>query len=445
MYNKAKRPTKKEFDKLIAKTKELKPNIVGISIMCSSYFKVAVKITRLIKKEMKVLVVWGGIHPTIEPEECIKHADIVCIGQGEKSFLELVKRMTKGKNIMNINGLWIKFGNTIIKNKIVEYNFSDFSPACDVKEHFICSTRNNEKFYDTICSRGCPYSCSYCSNVTLRNIIGRKYIRYRNVKDIINELIKVKKRGKVRLITLWDESFLANKRWVKCFLREYKRKINLPFFLPNINPHTIDKKTLDLLIETGLYGIGLGIQSGSEKTRKLFKRYENIEQIKKATNLIYEKVKISFYHVILDNPYEDEKDLQKTLDLLLSIPKPSILLPYSLTYFPRTELTEKALRDKKIKKSQIEGYAQKTLNNWNVRFKNISTEQSFYYALILLVGVLPNKILMRIKKYKILKRYGNAFFRVSRFIHALNDWLFINFLEKLTFKSFLRYHIKMNH
>src|SRR3989338_556530 len=108
-------PSLSEINRLIKMIKESAPFLVGISVR-SANFKLACKITEEIKKELNTLVIWGGVHSTIRPYQCLEFADIVCIGEGEGAIVELTAQLSKGLEIDKIQNLWIKKGNEIIKN-----------------------------------------------------------------------------------------------------------------------------------------------------------------------------------------------------------------------------------------------------------------------------------------------------------------------------------------
>ena len=64
---------------------------VGISMMSNNFFQ-AVQVTRHLREKTQSRIIWGGVHPTVRPEECLAFADYVCIGEGEEAlarFLEL--------------------------------------------------------------------------------------------------------------------------------------------------------------------------------------------------------------------------------------------------------------------------------------------------------------------------------------------------------------------
>ena len=83
-------PTQKEMDILISKLKELNSDVLCMSIS-SPIHKIAEEVTKEIREKFpKLKIIWGGIHPTTNPEKSIPHADYICVGEGEYAILELL-------------------------------------------------------------------------------------------------------------------------------------------------------------------------------------------------------------------------------------------------------------------------------------------------------------------------------------------------------------------
>jgi radical SAM superfamily enzyme YgiQ (UPF0313 family) len=103
--------------------------------------------------------------------------------------------------------------------------------------------------------------------------------------------------------------------------------------------------------------IRMGIQTGADNTKKLFKRNIPNDTVLKACKIInsFKGLKVS-YDFILDIPWESEEDILETLRLIIQIPKPYVLNLFSLTFFPGTELYDKAVRDKIITDSKCQVY-----------------------------------------------------------------------------------------
>ena len=84
-----------------------KSDLVGISLM-SNFWDNAIQITRKVKQNHNIPVVWGGTHPTVRPDECLDHADMVCIGESEEAMIELTRKMEKGEYYYNVKGMGFK-------------------------------------------------------------------------------------------------------------------------------------------------------------------------------------------------------------------------------------------------------------------------------------------------------------------------------------------------
>jgi radical SAM superfamily enzyme YgiQ (UPF0313 family) len=87
-------------------------DLIGFSLMSSHFVKVK-ELTIKIKEKLDIPIIWGGIHPSVKPEECLKYADMVCIGEGEETMLELANKL-KTANINNIKNIWL--GDLLPKN-----------------------------------------------------------------------------------------------------------------------------------------------------------------------------------------------------------------------------------------------------------------------------------------------------------------------------------------
>src|SRR3989344_2224548 len=62
--------------------------LIGVN----SYASTAGRASRIISylKKLNIPIVYGGVHPTISPDDCIKHSDIVLVGEGEEAIIDLV-------------------------------------------------------------------------------------------------------------------------------------------------------------------------------------------------------------------------------------------------------------------------------------------------------------------------------------------------------------------
>jgi len=403
-------PTDKEFDLLLAKIKDLNPDVIGMGVL-SPFFEIAKEISKRIKKQFpNKIIILGGHHAMICPEECVQISDILCIGEGEEVIPELLTRLSNGKKVTSMEGLWFKKKNgTIIKNKagMLIQNL-DVLPTLDYKdENKYCINDNTLKEGDPLrehsvisilLSRGCPLQCSYCTTTILMKLSKGSYVRHMGAKRAIKELEHVKKSLKnIKYIIFADEIFLTDKQWLREFSKEYKQKIKLPFRC-NLYPLMVNDEMISLLKSAGLESCFVGIESGSEKIRReVYNRFVSDEQILKAASILKKHGILTYYDLILDNPYETNEDLNATFNLCLKLPRPFNFQVYSLNNFPKTALTEKMLKEGLIK----DWDRTKTLKQWRFTLN----KPNFWYALILLTSksFIPKSWLYSFSKSKFLK------------------------------------------
>lgn len=350
-------------------------HLVGITLM-TNYFEGAVQITKALKENLKIPIIWGGIHSTIRPEECLDYADIVCVGEGEYALLELAYKLNKKESYFHIKNLWLKKDGHIIKNPlrplIQDLDSLPF-PDYDLGSHYILEENGihpmdesllqralargsisrymNLVAYQTMATRGCPHKCTYCCNNTLRKLYyGQRYVRRRSAENVINELLQVKERFPfIEAFWFSDDSFFATSdEEIKRFSQFYKEKVGLPFFCL-CSPATINEKKMAYLVEAGLHCIQMGIQTGSRRVcEEIYHRQISNRQVINAARIINKyqgKILHPLYDFILENDYETEEDVLETLKLLLKLPYPYCLQLFSLVLYPGTELYNRAKED----------------------------------------------------------------------------------------------------
>lgn len=375
-------PTPNEEALFIQQITELQPKIVGISVL-SPYVNIAKHITSLIKKHTQALVIWGGIHPTIAPDECIKEADIICNGEGEGAIADLAERLRDGKPYEDIENLWVNTINGVVKNPmrplINNLDHIPFPAYGRGSFYFIDNNRMRRddptlqyNMFFVYGSRGCPFSCSYCANSILRKKYENlgEYIRRRSAKSVVAEIKKDLIRGQKRnYVVFYDEVFATDAAWIDQFSKLYKDHVKLPFYA-QYNPTLQTTRIADVvekLVSAGLDTINFGVQSGNDHIRNnIFKRpgkNENI--IKLAHEIARHKVNIN-YDLIIDNPYDTVATLEETIEFLLCLPKPLSFHLYSLQFFPEYPLTRQAIIDGYITEQAagVGHLMRRTTKNW---------------------------------------------------------------------------------
>ena len=351
-------------------------DLVGISLM-SNAFAVSAKITEHIKKALNVPIIWGGIHSTIRPDECLDHADMACIGEGEAPMLDLVNRLKNGQDHTGVEGLWVRQNGKINRNKIPPLIQDLDSLPVDTYEdsndkvlkggRLIPVTRQlAQEMIGTqltvFISRGCPYGCSFCCNNVLKDLYrGQKIVRYKGPEAIVKEIGGlVSKFKQVNRVFFSDDSFIIKPLdQLREFSQLYKKHIDLPFTCLLTAPSVTEEK-VRCLIEAGLNDVRMGLQSASPRTLKtVYNRPISAESVKKASEIVnktFSGNQILSYDLILDNPYETKEDLAATLRFLLTVPRPFTLRFFSLQLYPGTQLYKRAVEEKSSLKQFRDAY-----------------------------------------------------------------------------------------
>lgn len=359
-------------------------DVVGISVM-SNFVGRARALTEAIHERLSIPAIWGGIHPTVKPAECLAWADLVCVGEGEEAIIELVNRMAANQDYMDIPNIWLKDDtNRIIANPIRPLNRSlddlplpdyalsqqyilhrgqvvPLTPALLAYHLLISFDGKPQVAYMTYTTRSCPCDCSYCCNSAFARMYSDwRQLRQRSPEYIIAEIDAVRQLiPGLQAVTFTDSTFLAaGTDRIRRFSEMYREQIDLPFFILT-TPGSVTEEKLRYLVEAGLQDVEMGIETGSQRIRTLFNRPENNDQVLAAAQCLHRFQKWiprPRYDLISDNPYETCIDRLETLRLLYQLPRPFLLYIFSLTFYPGTELYRRAKADGLIHDEEQEIY-----------------------------------------------------------------------------------------
>ena len=394
-----------------------KSDLVGFSVMTHN-FHLAADLTGYLKSAGRKKIIWGGIHPTISPEECLEHADGVAIGEAEESLEELAVRLSEGKDIHTTPGFWFKQRDKIVRNELLPppRDLNELPlPDIGYEGHFIregedITALDRERLralfmvnglrdlkgnfypaYLSVFSRGCPLVCTYCCNNRLASLFGRdrQRVRMRSLDNILAEVALARELiPELKFITIQDDNFLAQPvEFIRDFSASWKAGVGLPFKISG-SVHYMNDKRIRPLVEAGLMHIEAGIQSGSQRlNREVYRRNITAEKILEAARVLntYKDRLLPAYDFIFDNPYETSRDRLATAQLISRLPKPYAFSSFSLVYFPGTEIYEMARRDSLIKDEPAQIYGKKT-NQFSL------DKVSYLKLLSLLLPSLPGRI-----------------------------------------------------
>jgi radical SAM superfamily enzyme YgiQ (UPF0313 family) len=347
---------------------ETEPDAVGFS-MFSFRYKPNLEIIRLLKRARPdLIVICGGIHVTLVPDTALQNPEIdfVVVGEGEMSFPRLLDHL-QDQGVENalaapvhaLPGVWNRSPSGIVDRGFspLVHNLDEI-PFPDKSGH-VLSNPALAAVYCTVGSRGCFSHCSYCNSASLNGIYreqGEKYYRVRSVGNLLQELRLAVDRYRPRAISFWDDVFGLNARWFDEFCRRYPEEIGLPFDV-QANPHIHAERSLKRLADCGCVTINFGFQSANEEVRRnLLNRTETNEQVAHAIGQAKRFGMAVELDLIMNLPGETREHVREAVRFVADT-RPQLVNCGFLQYFPRTSITDYAIREGFLKPESIEGIA----------------------------------------------------------------------------------------
>jgi radical SAM superfamily enzyme YgiQ (UPF0313 family) len=322
--------------------------VVGLSCMTGHQIRYALEAATYLRQRLPdAIFVWGGIHPSLHPEETARHplVDTVVVGEGEETFLEIVMSHLGGDDKTAIPGTVAMRDGVIVeggKRPFIDLNKAPF-PAYDLIN--LGRYLNCLDTFDYQTSRGCPFRCGFCYNV---RYCGRRW-RSKSPEKTVEELERLKEEFGVRSFSFVDDEFFINKRRVEGILdliigRQLGFKWTASCRLDlcrKFRPEFLEK-----LRSSGCRRIYFGGESGSREILKdIAKDITPTDTIEGVENCIRNGI-VPIVSFMGGFPGETSKQFDETLDLISTLweidPRVTINGIFPFSPYPGTALFDRA-------------------------------------------------------------------------------------------------------
>jgi anaerobic magnesium-protoporphyrin IX monomethyl ester cyclase len=251
----------------LEKVKEIKPDVYAISFTTPRRELAFEIITKVKDLGFKMLMVAGGAHPTIDPQDVLKNTPIeVCImGEGEETTTELIKKIREKKAILAVVGTVTAQKNYGLRPLLKDIDFFPAWELIDFENYDVAVSKKKRMAY-LLPIRGCPNYCTYCSNPVWK--LEKPWIRKRSPKNIAEEVNYLYGRG-IREIYLRSDTFNVDIKWCLEVCKEIQ-KLNLKgiTFQCNLRADKLNDELAQKLHDVHVWLVHIGLESANDRVLK---------------------------------------------------------------------------------------------------------------------------------------------------------------------------------
>lgn len=384
---------------LIERIKEFRPDLVGITCPFSLRINSTLNVARLVKRiDKKIITVVGGIHPTIFPLETTSHEEIdyVIVGEGEESFLSLVRHISSANfsKHISVDGCAYKDGKETKlnpkKNFIEDLDMIPF-PAREliamefyIQKQSILYGLGKRRSTSIITSRSCPNRCTFCSMFLSH---GTKW-RGRSVQNVFEEIKLLIERYRIEEIFFMDDNLTFDKRRMMELCEMILRKgLKFRWNTPNgVAAQSLDRELLTIMKKAGCVNICIGIEAGNETVRnKIIRKGLSEETIRKTLSICSKAGLPVVGLFILGIPGESESTFKDTIRMVKELPFSMIATSF-FTPFPGTKLYDVCVNQGYIDKDywkNMESFNQPVIETFDFDKNTLRKwEKKIYYEFL---------------------------------------------------------------
>ena len=309
---------------------EKKPDLIGFSILNANRWG-GIEIARTAKQlNPRVMIVFGGIGATFLWEHFLTHfpeIDFVVIGEGEYTFLNLIRKLEAGPSpdLGDIGGIAFRQNDQPVRTPPAEH----IERLDDLPDPAV-----NYTYQHLTLTRGCGANCNFCGSP---QFWGRR-VRFHSADYFVRQIERLVAKG-VRFFYFSDDTFTVNKkRVIEICGKIIERKLDITWNAISRVDH-INEELLYWMRKAGCIQISYGVESGSPKIREYLLKNISTDKIRSAFAMTQQYGIMARAYFIYGAPGENEHTIQESIDLINAI-KPLSAIFYILDIFPGTALYE---------------------------------------------------------------------------------------------------------
>jgi radical SAM superfamily enzyme YgiQ (UPF0313 family) len=272
------------------------PDLVGITTMTATApraYEIAGRYRSLGTK-----VVLGGVHASMIPEEALRYADAVVVGEAESIWPQVLADFDAGR----------------LEHLYHQKEFIDFERPIQPRRDVI-DPRRYWSANGVQTSRGCPHGCNFCS-VTAFN--GRR-VRMREVDNVLAEVESLPSHNRIKnkVVAFVDDNIAANPARAKELFKELI-PMNIKWGSQASITFAMDEELVALAAESGCQFLFIGLETMSRKAlAEMGKRQNKVEEYEDSLRLLRKYGIDVMGAFVFGFDCDDESSFTDTLDFAM--------------------------------------------------------------------------------------------------------------------------------
>ncbi|MHC4173206.1 MAG: B12-binding domain-containing radical SAM protein [Planctomycetota bacterium] len=415
----------KKADELIEDVRSIKPDLIGISVTVATTSTAADIISVL--KEQNIPIVIGGPQVTVDPTGTLKrlNAEIGVVGEGENTILELCRVLHDAgslsfDHIKEVNGLVLR------TNKNGEYYLTpnrQFMKKLDTLPFIPVSLFPYQKYQQNTpelkasplgwmsTSRGCPWNCSFCSNI---HVWGRQY-RCMGPKRVVDEIEHLANNFGIRAIDFREDNFTVNRKRVLeiCSLIK-ERNLQIEWMCES-RVDIVDEELLTSMKEAACSAIYFGVESGTQRVLDLLRKDITLEKTERALKSC-KKIGIrTIASIMLGIPQQTLKENYESVNFIRKL-DPDMVYFNVFMGLPGSDLYDYIVQHDLIYKKWEEIILPNSeVLTWSEKLK-------LKQKVELLYNISPKVLFRHIKRIGLIRTAQKGALTIRRYMHSMRDF-----------------------
>lgn len=341
-------------------------DIYCYTVFCSLFSGVKLAMHHLRRLFPKSIHLAGGPHVNLFPEECSQVFDAICTAEGEVSIVEMVQhimshqleKVYKDKQLVNLD-----------EYPFPRRHFMNLASVAD--SNFFNGENGQLTAANVLFSRGCPFSCSFCANLSMGPT------RYRNASLIEEEIEYLKKECNVEALVLRDDN------GIPVGGAAFNKRVTFPFFEAvgrtgvkwrgQSRANGISEETVSLAAQANCTDIAIGLESVSQPVLKIINKKIDLDEARRYIGLLQKHGIAVKLLLILGLPGESDTVVEEVLDFVDET-NPKVVQVSLFTPYPGSDMTD---NHKKYGIKQVD----KNFENFHIlygRFDSTEKPRMFY-------------------------------------------------------------------